>query len=112
MLKTTKTRSLVGNFYADKDGVKTLVKSTIINIDSKAVSSIVEQMIDSTLYSDNRTEMRKDENKLSEMRYAIEDQIIAEAEAESEAEAEAEAETKAKSEVGSATEKETAVGSE
>lgn len=84
MLKTTKTRSIVGNFYADKDGVKTLVKSTIINIDSKAVSSIVEQMIDSELYSANRTEMRTDENKLSEIRYAIEDEILAESAKESE----------------------------
>lgn len=78
MLKTTKTRSIVGNFYADKDGVKTLVKSTVINIDSQAVSSIVEQMIDSELYSANRAEMRTDENKLSEIRYKIEDEIIAE----------------------------------
>lgn len=84
MLKTTKTRSIVGNFYADKDGVKTLVKSTIINIDSKAVSSIVEQMIDSELYSANRAEMRTDENKLSEIRYAIEDEILAESAKESE----------------------------
>mgnify|MGYP003365159324 CR=1 FL=1 len=84
MLKTTKTRSIVGNFYADKDGVKTLVKSTIINIDSKAVSSIVEQMIDSELYSENRAEMRTDENKLSEIRYAIEDEILAESAKESE----------------------------
>jgi hypothetical protein len=86
MLKTTKTRSLTGHFYVEKDGVKNIVKSTIINIDSNAVSSIVEQMIDSTLYSANRAEMRKDENKLAEMRYAIEDQIIAEAEAEAESE--------------------------
>ena len=85
MLKTTKTRSIVGNFYADKDGVKTLVKSTIINIDSQAVSSIVEQMIDSELYSANRAEMRTDENKLSEIRYAIEDEILAETQAETQA---------------------------
>lgn len=84
MLKTTKTRSIVGNFYADKDGVKTLVKSTVINIDSQAVSSIVEQMIDSELYSENRTEMRTDENRLSEIRYAIEDEILAESAKESE----------------------------
>lgn len=84
MLKTTKTRSIVGNFYADKDGVKTLVKSTIINIDSKAVSSIVEQMVDSELYSANRAKMRTDENKLSEIRYAVEDEILAESAKESE----------------------------
>lgn len=89
MLKTTKTRSIVGNFYADKDGVKTLVKSTIINIDSQAVSSIVEQMIDSELYSANRAEMRTDENKLSEIRYAIEDEILAETQAEAQAETQA-----------------------
>lgn len=89
MLKTTKTRSIVGNFYADKDGVKTLVKSTVINIDSQAVSSIVEQMIDSELYSANRAEMRTDENKLSEIRYAVEDEIIAEAKAETQAETQA-----------------------
>lgn len=87
MLKTTKTRSIVGNFYADKDGVKTLVKSTIINIDSKAVSSIVEQMVNSELYSENRAEMRTDENKLSEIRYAIEDEILAETQAEAQTEA-------------------------
>ena len=88
MLKTTKTRSLTGHFYVEKDGVKSIVKSTVINIDSNAVSSIVEQMIDNNLYSANRSEMRKDENKLTEMRYAIEDEIIAELEAEAEAEAE------------------------
>lgn len=86
MLKTTKTRSIVGNFYADKDGVKTLVKSTIINIDSKAVSSIVEQMVNSELYSENRAEMRTDENKLSEIRYAIEDEILAETQSETQTE--------------------------
>lgn len=98
MLKTTKTRSIVGNFYADKNGVKTLVKSTIINIDSKAVSSIVEQMIDSELYSANRAEMRTDENKLSEIRYTIEDQILAEAQAENQAESKPEAEAVKESE--------------
>lgn len=98
MLKTTKTRSIVGNFYADKNGVKTLVKSTIINIDSKAVSSIVEQMIDSELYSANRAEMRTDENKLSEIRYTIEDQILTEAQVENQAESKPEAEAVKESE--------------
>lgn len=98
MLKTTKTRSIVGNFYADKNGVKTLVKSTIINIDSKAVSSIVEQMIDSELYSANRAEMRTDENKLSEIRYTIEDQILKEAQVENQAESKPEAEAVKESE--------------
>ena len=82
MLITNKSRSMTAHFYVENEGVKDLVKTTTINIDQNAVSSISEQMVNNELYAANRAEMRKDEAKLSELRYKIEDEILAEAEAE------------------------------
>ena len=81
-LTTSKTRSISASFYVYNENVKVLVKTTTININQNAVSSIVEQVTDPENYAKNRAELRKDEAKLSEMRYAIEDEIIAELEAE------------------------------
>ena len=78
MLITNKSRSIAAQFYAENEGVKELVKTTTINIDQNAVSSISEQMINSELYAANRAEMRKDEANLSELRYKIEDEILGE----------------------------------
>lgn len=78
MLITNKSRSINAQFYIENEGVKELVKSTTININQNAVSSISEQMINDELYAANRAEMRKDEAKLSELRYSIEDEILAE----------------------------------
>lgn len=73
---------MTAQFYVQNSGVKELVKSTTININQNAVSSISEQMFNDELYAANRTEMRNDEAKFSELRYSIEDEILAEAKAE------------------------------
>lgn len=78
MLITNKSRSLTAQFYVENEGVKELVKSTTININQNAVSSISEQIVNNELYAANRAEMRQDEAKLSELRYSIEDEILAE----------------------------------
>lgn len=78
MLITNKSRSIAAQFYVENEGVKELVKTTTINIDQNAVSSTSEQMINGELYAANRAEMRRDEAKLSELRYKIEDEILAE----------------------------------
>lgn len=79
MLITNKSRSMTAQFYVENEGVKELVKSTTININQNAVSSISEQIFNNELYAANRAEMRNDEAKLSELRYSIEDEILAEA---------------------------------
>lgn len=79
MLITNKSRSMTAQFYVENEGVKELVKSTTININQNAVSSISEQIVNNELYAANRAEMRNDEAKLSELRYSIEDEILAEA---------------------------------
>lgn len=70
---------MTAQFYVEIEGVKELVKSTTININQNAVSSISEQIVNNELYAANRAEMRNDEAKLSELRYSIEDEILAEA---------------------------------
>lgn len=70
---------MTAQFYVENEGVKELVKSTTININQNAVSSISEQIVNNELYAANRAEMRNDEAKLSELRYSIEDEILAEA---------------------------------
>lgn len=70
---------MTAQFYVENEGVKELVKSTTININQNAVSSISEQIVNNELYAANRAEMRQDEAKLSELRYSIEDEILAEA---------------------------------
>lgn len=76
MLITNKSRSMTAQFYVENEGIKELVKTTTININQNAVSSISEQMFNDELYAANRAEMRKDEAKLSELRYKIEDEIL------------------------------------
>lgn len=78
MLDLTKTRQLVAQFSVTKDGQKHLVKTTIIDIDANAVSQVSETMHDADLYAAHRRELRADEQKLRETRYAIEDEILAE----------------------------------
>lgn len=78
MLDLTKTRQIVAEFSVNKDGQTHLVKTTIINIDANAVSQVSETMHDADLYAANRRELRSDEQKLREARYAIEDEILAE----------------------------------
>ena len=78
MLITNKSRSMTAQFYVENEGIKELVKTTTINIDQNAVSYISEQVVNNELYAANRAEMRKDEAKLSELRYKIEDEILGE----------------------------------
>lgn len=78
MLKVNKSRRIVANFFVGQGNDETLVKSTVIEIDNQAVSNISEQLIDSELYAANRKEMRNDEQKLRDLRYSIEDEILSE----------------------------------
>ncbi|HEU5540587.1 TPA: hypothetical protein VVM47_000845 [Streptococcus pneumoniae] len=84
MLKVTKTRQLVTEFFAQDGDQQKLVKTTVINTDNKAVSTISETLHDPELYANNRISMRKHEQELREMRYKIEDTILAELEADAE----------------------------
>lgn len=84
MLKVTKTRQLVTEFFAQDGDQQKLVKTTVINTDNKVVSTISETLHDPELYANNRISMRKHEQELREMRYKIEDAILAELEADSE----------------------------
>ena len=69
---------MTAQFYVENEGIKELVKTTTININQNAVSSISEQMFNDELYAANHAEMRKDEANLSELRYKIEDEILGE----------------------------------
>lgn len=84
MLKVTKTRQLVTEFFAQDGDQQKLVKTAVINTDNKAVSTISETLHDPELYANNRISMRKHEQELREMRYKIEDAILAELEADAE----------------------------
>jgi putative uncharacterized protein orf4 len=78
MLNLTKSRQIVAEFTVGQGPEKKLVKTTIINIDSNAVSSVSETLHDPDLYAANRRELRADEQKLRETRYTIEDEILEE----------------------------------
>lgn len=82
MLQITKTRQTTAEFHVT-DGKETkLVKTTVINTGADAVSTIYETLHEPELYAQHRREMRKDEQALQELRYKIEDEILAELEAE------------------------------
>ena len=78
MLKINKTRQTTAEFYAVEDKVEKLVKTTTINTDKNAVSTVYEMLHDAELYAKHRTAMRVDEDALRELRYKIEDDILAE----------------------------------
>ena len=82
MLKINKTRQTTAEFFAIEDGVEKLVKTTTINTNNNAVSTIYETLHDAELYTKHRTAMRADEDALRELRYKIEDDILAELTAE------------------------------
>ena len=82
MLKINKTRQTTAEFFAIEDGVEKLVKTTTINTDNIAVSTIYEALHNAELYAKHRTAMRADENALRELRYKIEDDILADLTAE------------------------------
>ncbi|MDG3146342.1 hypothetical protein MKL27_05545 [Streptococcus suis] len=82
MLKINKTRQTLAEFFAIEDGVEKLVKTTIINTNNNAVSTIYETLHDAELYAKHRAAMRADEDALRELRYKIEDDILADLAAE------------------------------
>ena len=82
MLKINKTRQTIAEFWVTEDKVEKLVKTTTINTNNNAVSTIYEILHDAELYAKYRTAMRADEDALRELRYKIEDDILAELAAE------------------------------
>ena len=82
MLKINKTRQTTADFYVTENGSERLVKTTTINTDNNAVSTVYETLHDAGLYAKHRTTMRVDEDALRELRYKIEDDILADLAAE------------------------------
>lgn len=82
MLKINKTRRITASFFVTENGEEKLVKQTTIDINNEAVSTLYENLLLPDLYAKNRTAMCKEEQKLRDMRYEIEDAILAEAEAD------------------------------
>ena len=82
MLKINKTRQTTAEFWVTEDKVEKLVKTTTINTDNNAVSTVYETLNDAELYAKHRTAMRADEDALRELRYKIEDDILADLAAE------------------------------
>ena len=78
MLKINKTRQATAEFFVIEGAVEKLVKTTTINTDKNAVSTVYEMLHDAELYAKHRTAMRVDEDTLRELRYKIEDDILAE----------------------------------
>ncbi len=76
-LETIKTTRLVGNLKVED----TLVKQYVVDINVQGVSSISESIYDATLYTQNRAEMRKQEEAFRNKRYEVEDAILAELDA-------------------------------
>lgn len=73
-LETIKTTRLLGNLKVED----TLVKQYVVDINEQGVSNISESIYDANLYSQNRAEMRKQEEAFRNKRYEIEDAILAE----------------------------------
>ena len=82
MLKINKTRRITASFFVTENGEEKLVKQTTIDINNEAVPTLYENLLLPDLYAKNRTAIRKEEQKLRDMRYEIEDAILAEAEAD------------------------------
>ncbi|HEP4189461.1 TPA: hypothetical protein VCR37_000921 [Streptococcus pyogenes] len=80
MLKVTKTRQTTAEFFVTEEKQEKLVKTTVINTDNEAVSTIYETLHEPELYAKYRKDMRKHEAELRELRYKIEDEILAEIE--------------------------------
>lgn len=72
-LETIKTTRLVGNLKVED----TLVKQYVVDINEQGISNISESIYDAILYSQNRAEMRKQEEAFRNKRYEIEDAILA-----------------------------------
>lgn len=77
-LKITKQRTINAEFNVVEEGATILVKQTFISVDSNAVSTVQENLLNAELYAKHRKQMRKDEQELRNLRYKIEDEILAE----------------------------------
>lgn len=75
-LKITKQRTINAEFNVE-EGATVLVKQTYISIDENAVSAVQENLINAELYAKHRQEMRTDEHALRDLRYKVEDEILA-----------------------------------
>lgn len=78
MLKTILTRHVSAEFTVNENDQEILVKSVAINFDANAVPQVSEALHSPELYNKHRAEIRKDEEALRELRYQIEDAILAE----------------------------------
>ena len=78
MLKTILTRHVSAEFTVKENDQEVLVKSVAINFDANAVPQVSEALHSPELYNKHRAEIRKDEEALRELRYQIEDDILAE----------------------------------
>ena len=76
-LKITKQRTINAEFNVEEEGATILVKQTFISVDSNAVSTVQENHLNAELYAKHRQEMRTDERALRELRYKVEDEILA-----------------------------------
>ena len=76
-LKITKQRTINAEFNVEEEGATVLVKQTYISIDENAVSSVQENLLNADLYAKHRQEMRTDERALRDLRYKVEDEILA-----------------------------------
>ena len=82
MLKTILTRHVSAEFTVNENGQEVLVKSVAVNFDAYAVPQVSEALHSPELYNKHRAEIRADEEALRELRYKIEDDILAELTAE------------------------------
>ena len=78
MLKTILTRHVSAEFTVNENGQEVLVKSVAVNFDADAVPQVSEALHSPELYNKHRAEIRADEEALRELRYQIEDAILAE----------------------------------
>lgn len=76
-LKITKQRTINAEFNVEEEGATILVKQTFISVDSNAVSTVQESLLNAELYAKHRQEMRTDERALRDLRYKVEDEILA-----------------------------------
>lgn len=77
-LKITKQRTINAEFNVEEEGATVMVKQTFISIDTNAVSTIQENLLNAELYAKHRQDMRADERALRDLRYKVEDEVLAE----------------------------------
>lgn len=77
-LKVTKQRTINAEFNVEEEGATVMVKQTFISIDANAVSTIQENLLNAELYAKHRQDMRADERALRDLRYKVEDEVLAE----------------------------------